>query len=126
MATINPTRSDVSEKRNGSAIVVTWTNVTEADTCTAINMPEFADKSIQVAGTFGGTSVAIQGSNDGSNFSALRDPTSTVIAITTAAGGAGLKAVLENTWQIKPVLTGGASVSLTISVLCRLAQPLRT
>lgn len=121
MATINPTQVDVSSKGNRSAILVTWASVTEADTCTAISMPEFADKSIQVTGTFGGASVALQGSNDSSNFAALRDPSSTTIAITTA----GIRAVLENTVQIKPVPTGGTSQSLTISVLCRLAQPLR-
>ena len=120
MATIVPTVLTVGYG-NSAVQTVQWTPVTEADTCRAVQYPEFSDKSIQVAGTFGGASVALNGSNDGSNFAALRDPSSTTIAITTA----GIKAVLENTLQVQPAATGGTGQSLTITILFHAANPLR-
>ena len=122
MAVIAPTIVPIGN-RDGSIVRVTWATVTEADTCGPAALPEFADKSIQVFGSFGGTSVALHGSNDGgTTFAALNIPAGTAIAITTAS----IKQVLENTEQIKPVLTGGTSTSISVVVLCRLANPLRT
>lgn len=122
MATIAPTLEDVSQRGDGSVIRVTWTPVTEADTCRAVQLPQHADRVVQVAGTFGGTSVAVQGTIDGTNFISLTDQANTTVAITSA----GLKIVLQNAYQVKPVLTGGTSVSLTISMLCRMPNTLRT
>lgn len=123
MSAIAATWRDVSIKGDGSTLLYTWTPVTQADTCNPIQVPEHSDKSIQVSGAFGGTSVAVAGSNDGVNFSSLRDPSSTVIAI---VAGTDLRAILENTYQIRPVLTGGAATSISINMLVRLSNPLRT
>lgn len=122
MATIKPTITDVGQTGSGYVFQAVWANVTEADSCQAVQYPEYADKSIQVFGTFGGASVALHGSNDGTNFAALNDASGTVIAITTAK----IKAVLENTVQIKPVITGGASQVLTVAMLIHISNPLRT
>lgn len=124
MATINPTTPypDVSFRGNGSCFKVQWTPVTENDTCAVVSLPEYADRSIQVEGTFGGASVAVNGSNDGTNFRALKDPSSTAIAITVA----GIKAVLENTIYTQPSPSGGTGQSLTVTMLFHLPHPLRT
>ena len=119
MTAIAPTTTDIG---NGAAYIVQWASVSENDTCNAVSYPLHSDKSIQVTGTFAGTSVALQGSNDGSNFEALNDPTGNVIGITAA----GIKAVLEDTRYIKPVLTGGTGVSVTITMLVHLTMALRT
>lgn len=127
MATIKPTFSTIAVGRgNGSCMVVKWTPVTEADTCAPVSFPEYSDKSIQVYGTFGSASIALNGSNDtvdnaSPTFAALRDPSSTTIAITSA----GIKAVLENTVQVQPVSSGGSSSSVTIIVMFHVANPLR-
>ncbi len=123
MATIAPVKSFGGSKGDGSTYIVTWTPVTSADTCGPTSMPEYTDRSVQVSGTFDSASVAIHGSNNGGvSFVAMNDPTSTVIAITSAA----IKAILENSDQIKPVITGGSgSQSLTVSILFHLANPLR-
>lgn len=122
MATINPTIS-LAGSKDGSTYQIIWADVTNADTCAPVSKPEYADKSIQVAGTFNSASVALQGSNDGTNYAPLNDPGGTVIGINAA----GIKAILENTLWIKPVTTGGGgSQSLTISVLVHLANTLRT
>jgi len=124
MATIAPAVSNLNVGGgDGSVCKVTWTPVTEADTCGPVDLTAFADKSIQVTGTFGGASVALQGSNDaGTNFLPLNDATGTVIAITTAK----IKEVLEMTEQVKPVATGGTGQSLTVVILARRATPMRT
>lgn len=121
MATIKPTVTAVG-RGDGSTLQVIWTPVTEADTCAAVSYPECADRSVQVAGTFGSSSTAVQGSIDGTNYASLNDPGGTVIALTAA----GIKGILENTVYVKPVTTGGSSQSLTISMLVHLTNPLRT
>lgn len=121
MATIVPTLVDISQRGDQSVWQVIWTPVTNADTCRAVSFPQYADKSVQVAGTFGGTSVSVTGSIDGTNYAALSDQGGTAIAITTA----GIKQVLQNALYIQPALTGGAASSLTISMIFRLSNPLR-
>lgn len=125
MAGIAPTITDVSQKGDGSTLLAVWTPVTSAgsDTCNPISYPQFTDKSVHVSGTFGGGSVAIKGSNNaGASYAALNDPSSTAIAITQET----IKAILENTVLVQPVISGGTSMSVTISMLLRLNNPLRT
>lgn len=122
MAAIKPTITTIG-RGDGSCVMVLWTPVTEADTCVPFEAPDLTDKSVHVYGTFGGSSTAIHGSNNGgTSFAALNDPSSTAIAITTEK----IKAVLENTQQIKPVITGGAAQSLSVAVLVKQNNPLRT
>ena len=122
MATIVPTVVLLG-KQDGSIKRITWTPVTENDTCAPVALPEYADKSLQVLGTFGSASVALQGSNDGgATYAALNIPAGTALAITAA----GVKAVLENTELVKPVVTGGTSQSLTIVMVARLSNTMRT
>lgn len=130
MATIEPTIKDVTSKINGAAWLVTWGPLANGDVGDPVQMPEFADKSVQVTGTFGtGGSVAVEGDNEpytsytAANFVALRDPSSTTIAITAA----GAKAVLENTVLVRPHVTAGdGTTSLTVRMLFHLPHPLRT
>jgi hypothetical protein len=120
MAVIKPTITAVG-RGDGSTLQAIWTPVTEADSCAAISYPECSDKSIQAIGTFGGSSVALNGSNYGTTYAALRDPGGTTIALSSA----GIKAVLENTTAIQPSITGGTNQSLTIAMLLHLTNPLR-
>lgn len=122
MAIIVPTVKDVSQRGDNSVFQVIWSSVTEADTCRPVSYPQYADKTVQVAGDFGGTSVAVNGSIDGANYAPLTDQAGTVIALTSA----GMKQVLQNALLIQPELTGGSSADLTISMIFRLSNPLRT
>ena len=123
MAAIAPTVTAIG-RGDGSTLRVVWTPVTANDTCVAVSYPECSDKSIQGLGTFDSGSIALQGSNDGgTTYAALHDPGGTTIAITSA----GIKAVLENTELIKPVVSsGGGSQSITVAMLLHLTNPLRT
>lgn len=124
MAAIAPTITDVSPSGDGSALKVVWTPVTSAgaDTCNAVHYPKHSVKSIQVTGTFGGASIAVNGSNDGTNFAALNTPANAAIAITAAK----INAVLENTEYIQPASTGGTGSTVTISMLLLMPNPART
>jgi hypothetical protein len=77
-----------------------------AEAGSAAKLARYGAKSAQATGTFGaGGSVAIEGSNDGTNWFALtKDDSSAAIALTAAAPGAG---ILENTLYIRPRVTAG-------------------
>ncbi len=120
MATIQATVTGVGNN-DRSTLLVVWAAVTESDVCQPVSYPEFADKSVHPSGTFGGASVRVYGSNNGSTFVALNDASSTAIAISSE----GIKQVLENTLFVKPDMTGGSGQTITISMLFRLANPLR-
>ncbi len=100
----------------GIAWLIEWKSVTQADTCKRFLAPAMSDGCFSVDGTFGGTSVALHGSNnpDDTDFTALKDIFENVIGI---AGGAGKAQVAENPLAYKPVLTGGAGTSIDIRLL---------
>lgn len=90
----------------------TWT-ITEADTGQGIGMAEWPDKTVQAFGTFGAGTVVLEGSNDGTNWSALHDFFGSAISLTDTS----LKLIAENPSQIRPRATAGSGMSLTIQVI---------
>lgn len=63
--------------------VVTWTAMANGDDGDPVELSGSTIRSCQVEGTFGsGGSVAFEGSNDGTNYAALRTTTNAVIAVT--------------------------------------------
>ena len=106
----------------GHATAVVWPAVTENDICGPIQMQPYSDRSVHAFGTFGGASVAVQGTNEATNdaslivsFVALHDAQGTAIAFTTAK----IDPIAELCNWMKPVITGGAGQSLTVAILCR-------
>ena len=73
----------------------------------SIELPDHADKSVQVVGTFDTATIALQGSNDGTNWESLSDPQGNAIEMTST----GLKQILENTRFVRPLVTsvGGST-----------------
>lgn len=114
MAVITPTKQIVG---GGAALLVTWANLANGDSGAPVDLVEFADRSVQVVGTFGtGGSVSLEGSLDASNFASLTDPQGNALAITTAK----IEAVSELTYQVRPRVTAGdGTTSLTVSLLLR-------
>jgi len=79
MATIVPTEIDGSTSYR-------WTDYSTADTSSPSrlqNMDGLAG-AVQVTGTFGGATIALQVSNDGTNFVTLKDGTGSDITFTAA------------------------------------------
>lgn len=98
-------------------VLVTWTGLLNGDTGSAVGLANFADKTMQVTGTFGsGGSVTMQGSNDGTNWFTLVDPQGNALTKTSAAG----ELILENPVYIRPNVTAGdGTTSLAVTVACR-------
>ncbi len=83
--------------------VTTWSGLLAGDDGEPVRLAVYSDRSIQVAGTFGGASVTIGGSNDGETYHALTDTAGDPLTLTTGA----LKQIVELPIFIKPRVFGG-------------------
>lgn len=93
--------------------LTTWAGVAAGDTALPIKLGVYSDRVAQVEGTFGGATVAIQGSNDGSHYHTLTDPQGNALSFSAA----GLETVMELPYFLKPVLSSGdGTTSLTITL----------
>jgi hypothetical protein len=101
MATVDETRSI---RFGGANALFTWPNLAAGDDGRAVEYSEFADRSVQFSGTFGGASVSLQGSNDGVNWHTLTDTLGAPITKTAAS----LCAITEMTRYIRPLVAGGS------------------
>lgn len=97
---------------------VEWTGLLNGDTGRGEDMTRFADRTVQVKGTFGvGGSINIEGSNDGgTTWAILNDSRGEGNALTLTA--ADMRTVLENPGLIRPNVTAGdGSTSLTVTIV---------
>ncbi len=118
MATKNPVITEL-DPRDGSVLLYTWT-LTGTDDGAPIHMAQWADRSVQFVGTWGGGTVLFEGSNNGTNYATLTDAQTSAISKTADA----LEQVVELTRLARP----RASVSVTsvvVSLLVRRQQPMR-
>lgn len=113
MATVRPTVT----YPNDDSVRVTWAAFNSGDTIVAYDgASEYADRSVEVSGTFNSGTVVLQGSNSGSGYYTLRDTASTALSFTTA----DLREVLEYVYSLKPSVSGdGGSGSITVVVLAK-------
>lgn len=97
---------------------VQWVLTTADSDGEYVSIPEYADKTVHVYGTFGSGTLALQGTNeDGTpaNPISLTDPQGNAIELTAA----GIKAVTENPLKARPLLTGSTGASVTVLLVCR-------
>ena len=96
--------------------VVTWAALAANDDGAPLKYGQLADRTVQVAGTFDGATVVLEGSLDGSHYHTLTDPQGNALSFTAA----GLEAVTEAVAFIRPRVTGGgAGVALDVLLLLR-------
>lgn len=102
---------------NHSFMLITWPNMANGDTGNPFILAQYADRSIQVEGTFGAAgTLLLEGTNNNTAWRTLRDPFSNSISITTP----NIEAVSELVLGIRPrVSSGDATTSLTVSALVR-------
>jgi hypothetical protein len=107
----------VPDSLHHTCVIATWANMQNSDDGQPIELANFADRSVQVFGTFGaGGSVRIEGSIDGTNYAPLTDPQGNTLDINTAK----IEAVIELVRWIRPVVTAGdGSTSLTVTMLLK-------
>lgn len=83
--------------------VTTWSGLLSGDDGEAVRLAVYSDRSIQVAGAFGGATVTIAGSNDGETYHALTDTSGNPLTLTSGA----LKQIVELPVFLKPRVFGG-------------------
>lgn len=114
-------KTKLSTPNDGPIEVWQWTGLANGDSGDPLNKPSFADRSVQVKGTFGtGGTVIMEGSNDRETdtptYAPLVDPQGNAISFTSA----GIEQILESTYLIRPRVTAGdGDTSLTVTILVR-------
>lgn len=100
-----------------SVTLVTWSGLLQGDEGESIQRIKYADRSVQVFGTFGaGGNLAVEGSNAGAQFATLNRIQGTPATFTAA----GIAQLVENTTLIRPRVTGGdGTTNLTVALLIR-------
>jgi len=97
---------------------VFWDGLAAGDSGSGVAVAALADKTVQVLGTFGGTTITIEGSNDGgTTWNTLNDTRGegNGLSITSA----DTRQVLENPRLIRPLSTGGAGANVDVILICR-------
>lgn len=114
MATRTPA---VTYAPNGHRQIVqcVWSGLATGDDGAPVELPGYADRSVQVDGTFGGATVAIQVSNTGSTWFPATDPQGNAISFTAG----GLEQLEEVARHTRCVVTGGAGSGITVNMLGR-------
>lgn len=116
---INYTR-EIPESLHHTCVIVTWANMANGDDGAPIELAQFADRSVQVVGTFGvGGNVRIEGSINGTDYAPLTDPQGNNLDITAPK----IEAIIEVVRYIRPRVTAGdGSTLVTVSILMKGAQ----
>ena len=104
-------------QEEGDFSVITWAALANGDQGAPAEYTHYADRSVQVSGTFGtGGVVVLEGSLDGTNYETLADPQGNALSFTASK----IEAVTEATRYIRPRVTAGdGSTSINVSVLVR-------
>ena len=100
--------------------VIRWEGLGSGlNTGAPVALPQYPIKTVQVLGTFGAAgNVNIEGSNmidEPLTYAVLTDTTETALGIVAA----GVHKILQNTYWIRPVTTGGdETMDLDVYLLC--------
>lgn len=114
MATVSPT---INTSIPGVPRVI-WSGVVTGDTLNPFTLKQQYGLagSIQSVGTFGGATVGLQVSNDGSNWATAKDIANTNVSMAAATTYQELS--LSGAY-IKPTVTGGSANSIDIIIVLR-------
>ena len=107
--TVTPTQTNPWGAAFGCDMsIISWLALGNAEAGLPILGVGWSDRSIAFEGTFGGATVVLEGSNDGTNYHTLSSPDGVAISYTAAT----LKEVLEICAYIRPRTSGGAGTSI--------------
>lgn len=120
MATVAPATTQL-DPYDGSIMKFQWT-ITGTNDGSPMPWAQWADRSVQMAGTWGVGTIVWEGSNDGgTTWATLNDAQSVAISKTADA----LEQVVEITELARPRATVGVT-SVVVSCVARRQQPMRT
>lgn len=108
--------TQIPDSLNQRVAITSWPALAAGEAGEPFEIAQFSDRSIQIAGTFGGATVTFEGSNDGVGYHTLSDPAGLPLSFSAA----GLKAVAELTRWVRPKVAGGdGSTALSATLLAR-------
>ena len=111
MATIVPTVTTPAKRR----IRAVWAGMASGDVGAPVDFARYADKTCQVdITTAGDGSLEMQGSNDGTNYAAMKEPDGT--AITGVTTDNDIFSLLENPRDIRPSIAGSTGSGWTVTL----------
>lgn len=109
----------VNDRSFPNCVTLTWTGLTQATTDSGepAQYPHFNDKCVHVTGTLGvNGAVAIEGSNDGTNYKVLTDPQGNALTINAVNT---IEQIMEAPLYIRPNVTAGdGSTNFTVVMQC--------
>jgi hypothetical protein len=116
MATVSPTIDFVSAQA-AKVPRVSWDSIVTGDTINPLPVAAQAAiaGAVQFSGTFGGATIGLQVSNDGTTYFDMKELGGTVISATAAA----LFEFTTAAMFIRPVITGGAANSVNVKLVMR-------
>lgn len=94
-----------------------WEALATGDTINALKLSGIGARraAVQVIGTFGGATVKIQTSNDGTNFHDIKDIHNTAVSTTSAA----IIEITSAALYIKPAIAGGTADDVDVILFMR-------
>jgi hypothetical protein len=124
MATVTPTINNTIGEQDRSGQLWTWALTTANPDGAVLEYSEWADCCWQAVGTWGGATLKLQGSNDGTNWFTLSNAAGAAAASFTADGAA---TTIETPRYIRPNLTTvGVGATVTVTLYRRRHTPMRT
>lgn len=96
-------------------LMVTWSALLTGNTGIPFESSTHVYRVVQASGTFGGATVIMQGSNDGTNWVTLNDVASTPAAVSFTS--TGMAKILMSTKYIRPSVSGGSGAAIDINLL---------
>lgn len=90
-----------------------WPAMGNADTGLAMDMGQYPDRTVGVTGTFGGATVTIQGSMDGTTWVTLNDFKGNALTITSA----NVSLIAESPIHLRAITSGGSGTTVDVWVL---------
>ena len=120
MATVSPKVSSVQVQGRDVQRVV-WSGIVTGDTIEAFGIAgdNPAHGAVQISGTFGGATVTVEVSNNGSAF---HDVAKDIHGTTLSASAAALFDFTTSAVYIRPKVAAGSANSITVTVVLRTGQ----
>lgn len=110
-----------TKEKNFSHKTVTWTPLATGDTGSPWQVTDNVDGAcVQFSGTFLGSTVVLQGSNDGTNYVTLKDNTGNAV---TATAAAYFDLPVNMEW-VRPSVSAGTATTITAVLRMRMDDSL--
>lgn len=109
--------ADILSGLLGDVVKVVWAALANGDSGTPVDLTQFSDRSVQIAGTLGaGGTIKIEGSNDGVTYYTLNDAFGNALSLTALS----LKSVAEITTWIRPRASAGdGTTAIVVTLITR-------